>query len=48
MKLQSTADISNLQGKSKKARVIGSSRKIAGGKEKKNRFLLHREHFNHI
>ena len=47
MKLQSTADNSNLQAKSKKARVIGSSRKIAGGKEKKQ-FLLHREHFNHI
>ena len=38
MKLQSTADNSNLQGKSKKARVIGSLRKIAGGKEKKNSF----------
>ena len=38
MKLQSTADNSNLQGKSKKARVIGSSRKIPGSKEKKTVF----------
>ena len=35
--LQSTPDNSNLQGKSKKVRVIGSSKKIAGSKEK-NRF----------
>ena len=32
-KLQSTLDNSNLQGKSKKVRVIGSSKKIAGSKE---------------
>ena len=32
--VQSTPDNSNLQGKSKKVRVIGSSNKIAGGKEK--------------
>ena len=47
MKLLSTADNSNLQGKSKKTQVIGSSRKMAGSKEKKQ-FLLHSEHFNHI
>ena len=45
--LQSTPDNPNLQGKSKKVRVIGSSKKIAGSKEKKQ-FLLHSEHFNHI
>ena len=45
MKLQ-TPDNSNLQGKSKKVRVIGSSKKIAGSKEKQ--FLLHSEHFNHL
>ena len=33
-KIQSTPDNSNLQGKSKKVRVIGSSKKIAGSKEK--------------
>ena len=32
--VQSTPDNSNLQGKSKKVRVIGSSKKIAGSKEK--------------
>ena len=32
--LQSTPDSSNLQGKSKKFRVIGSSKKIAVSKEK--------------
>ena len=32
--LQSTPDNSNLQGKSKKVRVIGSSKKIAGRKVK--------------
>ena len=32
--LQSTPDNSNLQGKSKKVRVIGRSKKIAGSKEK--------------
>ena len=32
--LQSTPDNSNLRGKSKKGRVIGSSKKIAGSKEK--------------
>ena len=42
--LQSTPDNSNLQGKSKNVRVIGSSKKIAGSKEK---FFLHSEHFNH-
>ena len=45
--IQSTPDDSNLQGKSKNVRVIGSSKKIAASKEKKQ-FLLHREHFNHI
>ena len=34
-KVQSIPDISNLQGKSKKVRVIGSSKKIAGTKAKK-------------
>ena len=34
--LQSTSDNSNLQGKSKNVRVIGSSKKIAGSKEKNN------------
>ena len=33
--VQSTPDISNLQGKSKKVRVIGSSEKIAANKRKK-------------
>ena len=32
--IQSTPDNSNLQGKSKIVRVIGSSKKIAGSKEK--------------
>ena len=32
--VQLTPDNSNLQGKSKKVRVIGSSKKIAGSKEK--------------
>ena len=36
--LQSTPDNSNLQGKPKKVRVIGSSKKIAGSKEKKTVF----------
>ena len=45
--IQSTPDNSNLKGKSKNVRVIGSSKKIAATKEKKQ-FLLHREHFNHI
>ena len=45
--VQLTPDNSNLQGKSKKVRVIGSSKKIAGSKERKQ-FLLHSEHFNHI
>ena len=44
--IQSTPYNSNLQGKSKKVRVIGSSKKIAGSKEKT--VLLHSEHFNHI
>ena len=48
--VQSTPDNSNLQEKSKKfelsgVRVIGSSKKIAGSKEKKQ-FSLHSEHFN--
>ena len=38
---------SNLQGKSKQVRVIGSLKKIAGG-EKNKQFSLHSEHFNHI
>ena len=46
MYLQSTSNNSKLQGESKKVRVIGSSKKIAGSKEKKQ-FLLHSEHFNH-
>ena len=36
--LQSTPDYSNLQGKPKKVRVICSSKKIAGSKEKKTVF----------
>ena len=36
--IQSTPDNSNLQRKSKKVRVIGSSKKIAGSKKKKNSF----------
>ena len=46
-KITSTPDNSNLQEKSKKVRVIGSSKEIAGSKEKK-RFLLHSEHCNHF
>ena len=46
--LQSTPDNSNLQGQSKKVRVIGSSKKIAGSKEKSTQFLLHSEHSNYI
>ena len=45
--VQLTPDNSKLQGKSKKVRVIGTLKKIAGSKEKKH-FLLHSEHFNHI
>ena len=45
--VQSTPNNSNLQWKSKKVRVIGSSKKIAESKVKKQ-FLLHSEHFNHI
>ena len=45
--IQSTPDNSNLQGKSKKVRVIGSLKKIAESKVKKQ-FLLYSEHFNHI
>ena len=37
---------SNLQGKSKKVRVIGSSKKQP--RVRKKQFLLHSEHFNHI
>ena len=44
--IQSTPETSNLQEKSKKVRVIGSSKEIAGSKEKRL-FLLHSEHFNH-
>ena len=48
MFIQSTPDNSNLQWKSKKkVRVIGSSKKIAEIKVKKQ-FLLHSEHFKHI
>ena len=36
--IQSTPDNSNLQGNAKKVRVIRSSKKIAGSKEKKNTF----------
>ena len=45
--LQSTPDSSNLQGESKKFRVIGSTKKIAVSKEKK-KSLPHSERFNHI
>ena len=45
--IQSTPDKSNLQGKSKKVRVIGSLKEIAGSKGKTS-FLLHSEQFNHI
>ena len=44
-KLQSTPNNSNFQGKSKKVRVIGSSKKKAGVWKKQ--FLLYSEHFNH-
>ena len=43
--IQWTLKDSNFQGKSKKVRVIGSSKKIAGSKEKT--VLRHSEHFNH-
>ena len=43
--IQWTLKNSNLQGKSKKVWVIGSSKKIAGSKEKT--VLRHSEHFNH-
>ena len=50
--LQSTPDNSNLQGKWKKVRVIGSLsyREFEeNSREKgKKQFLLHSEHFNHI
>ena len=42
----STPDNPNLGGKLKNVQVIGSSKIIAGSKEKKQ-FLLHSEHFNH-
>ena len=45
--VQSTPDNSNLQGKSKKVRVIGSSKEIAKSKVQKH-FSLHSEHFNDI
>ena len=44
--IQSTPETSNLQEKSKKVLVIGSSKEIAGSKGKRL-FLLHSEHFNH-
>ena len=51
LQIQSTPDNSNLQGKSKKVRVIGSSsyRELEeNSREKgKKQFLLHSEHFNH-
>ena len=51
-KLQSTPDNSNLQGKWKKVRVIGSSSyrefKENSREKGKKQFLLHSEHFNHI
>ena len=47
--IQSTPDNSNLQEKSKKVRVIESSKKIAKSKVR-NSFSLYSEiqHFNHI
>ena len=39
--IQSTPDSSNLQGKSKKVRVVGRSKKIAGRKEKKQFLITH-------
>ena len=38
--IQSTPDDSNLQGKSKKVRVIGSLKKIAGSKEKNSFYYI--------
>ena len=46
--IQSTPDNSNLQGKSKTVRVIGSSKKIAGSKEMNSFYCTCSEHFNHI
>ena len=50
--IQSTPDNSNLQWKSKKVRVIGSSsyREFEENSREygKKQFLLHSEHFNHI
>ena len=49
--IQSTPDNSNLQGKTKKVRVIGSSsyRELEGNSRvAKKKFLLHSEHSNHI
>ena len=50
--VQSTPDNSNLQGKSKKVRVIGSLSyrefEENGREYGKKQFLLHSEHFNHI
>ena len=49
--IQSTPDNSNLQGKSKKVRVIGSSNRELEENSRelgKKQFLLHSEHFNHI
>ena len=46
--IQPTPDNLNLQGKTKKVRVIGGSKKIAKSKKGKKKFLLHSEHFNHI
>ena len=45
--IQSTPDDSKLQGKSKKVRVVGSPKKIAGSR-KKNKLLAYSENFNHI
>ena len=53
IKIQSTSDNLNPQGKSKKrfelsgVRVTGSSKKIAESKVKIS-FFLHSEHFNHM
>ena len=52
MCIQLTPDISNLQGKSKKVRVMGSSsyQELEENSRKygKKQFLLYSEHFNHM
>ena len=52
LNVQLTPDNSNLQGKSKKVRVIGSSsyREFEENSReyRKKQSLLHSEHFNHI